>query len=198
VYTDFIADQLTFAHNKGLLGDDLIELGNCQFMTSINRYIKTKVPGYIIASTTSEMFSRLQVGSYTNYPSEDDIPDGIQASTVCSWSWLQTRFDAPSAWRHLHEATKVEGCIMINQPIGLTGGVSPASINSLIHIAHSNKYECPFFAVSNPSRQFIVKIDSSKYVDDHEMKEILYKFRETSDLRVGVIFKKMSDETFKY
>jgi hypothetical protein len=144
------------------------------------------------------MFSRLQVDSYTNYPSEDDIPDGTTATTICSWSWLQTRFDTTAAWTRLHALAKVEGCIMINQPIGITGGVAPASINSLIHIAQSNKYECPFFAVANPSRQFIVKIDSSKYLDDHQMKEILYKFKETPDLRVGVIFKKMSDETFKY
>ena len=198
MYTDFIADQITFAYSKGFLEDDLIELGTSPFMTKVNSYIKTKVPGYIIASTASEMFSRLKVGSYTNYPSENDIPDGTQASTVCSWSWLQTRFDAVSAWRHLHEATKVGGYIMINQPIGFAAGISSATINSLVHIAHSNNYECPFFAVSNPSRQFIIKINSSKYVEDRQLKEILYKFKETPDLRAGVIFKKTSDETFNY
>jgi len=198
LYTDFIADQLAFAHDKGLLDDDLIEIGNCQFKTDINRYLKTKVPGYIIASSTSEMFSRLRVGSYTNYPSEEDIPEGTTASTVCSWGWMQTRFDTAAAWAQLHDLTRAGGHIMLNQPLGFSGCVSTASINSLVHISHSNNYECPFFAVANPSRQFIVKINSAKYLNDQQMMEILYKFKETPNLRVGVIFKKTSNETFKY
>ena len=199
MYTEFICDQLCFAHDKGMLeSENLIEVGHNSWQTSLNRFMKSRLPGFILSNSTTEMLSRLKVGQYTNYPSDKDIPEGTKAKVVCAFEYLHGRMDPIKSWQLLHGMTELNGYMIINGPMGISSALSPMSVNQLIHIANANNYAVPYFVVADRARQFVQRVNSQSTFTNDNIKELLYKFKETPELRVGVIFKKTQDEAFKY
>jgi hypothetical protein len=199
MYTEFVCDQLAFAHDKEYLNDKkVIEVGSSQWDSKYNRYMKARLPGFMLAQSTTEMFSRLNAGQYTSYPSDKDIAENTTADIVCSFGWMQTRVDPLGAFSTLHDLTNPGGLLILNCPLGITSAMSTMTVNQLIHIRHANKYECPYLTIANHSIQFKTRLDSKGIFNNKDIKELLYKFRETPNLAVGVIFKKTSLDSFKY
>jgi hypothetical protein len=199
VYTETNCEQLAFASDKGFFeAGKVIEIGSSQWDTKLNRFMKARVPGFMIAKSATEMFSRLQVADYTSYPSDSDIAPGTKSPVVCAFNYLQGRIDILKSWRVIHDITEVNGYMLIAGPIGVTATMSALTVNQIIHVAAANDYGVPYLTVSNSSRQFVHRLNSQAMLTTDQIRENLYKFKEAQDVIISVIFKKMNDDPFKY
>ena len=75
--------------------------------------------------------------------------------------------------------------------------MSTLSITGVIHIAEQNQYDISYLAISTNDGGYIEKINSGADMNTTKLKDILYKFRETADLRLAVTYKKTIDQEFK-
>lgn len=199
MYTETHCEQIAFASEKGFFeAGKVIELGSGQWDTKLNRFMKARLPGFILSQSVTEMFSRLNVSDYTGYPSDNDIAPGVTSPVVCAFNYLQGRIDSIKSWRTLHDMVETNGYLLISGPLGLSNGMSALTINQLVHIAGANNYGVPFMVVTNSSRQFVHRLNSQATLTNDQIREILYKFKETHDIVISVIFKKMNDDPFRY
>jgi hypothetical protein len=199
VYTELVCEMLAFAEEKEFLAKGrVIEVGQSQWKTSLNRYMKARVPGFMLAQSSTEMFSRLNVDDYTAYPSDKDISANTTSPVVCAFSYIDSKIDVISAWTKIHDLTETNGYMIIAAPISTTARVSSVTVNQVVSIARSNKYDVPYLVIGTSKCEFRTKIDSTEKFGLTKLREILYKFRETTDLHISVILKKKHDEVFKY
>ena len=199
MYTESVCEMLAFAEEKEFLAKGrVIEVGQSQWKTSLNRYMKARSPGFMLAQSSTELFSRLNVGDYTAYPSDKDISVDTTSPVVCAFSYIDSKIDVVSAWTKIHDLTEKDGYMIISAPLGLTSRPSSVTVNQVISIARSNDYDVPYLVIGTGKCEFRVKVDSTEKFGQTKLRELLYKFRETTDLYVSVILKKKHDEVFKY
>lgn len=191
MYTKFFLEQILHAFEKNLVASQVCELGSNSWDTRLNGMLKAK-DSITVCETPQEFFK--QKGStlkqYNRTPP-------LGQKTVLAKDVFENSIDILPAFNQLHHITAPNGVIIMNLPIGITCHVGSISIGALIHIAQVNHYEVPFFAISNENGDVIEKINTNSVYNTSKLKELLYKFRETIDLRLAATFIKTSEEDFQ-
>lgn len=191
MYTRFFVKQIVHASKKGL-GSTVCELGMNSWDPRINKWVKSINPEYHLSETPKEFFK--QYGSELRQFQSN--PKGT-FQTVIAKDILENTWDAVKVLGDVHNITKVGGTIILNLPIGIHHHMSTLSITGVIHIAEQNQYDISYLAISTNDGGYIEKINSGADMNTTKLKDILYKFRETADLRLAVTYKKTIDQEFK-
>ncbi len=191
MYTRFFLEQILHAFERNLVAKQVCELGKNSWDTKLNGMLKAK-DSINLCETPQEFFKQkgCVLKQYNRTPPENQ-------STVLAKDVFENSLDILPAFEQLHDITSPDGTMIMNLPIGITSHIGTISIGALIHIAQVNHYDVPFLAISNENGDVIEKINTNNVYSTSKLKELLYKFRETIDLRIAATFIKTSDKEFK-
>lgn len=196
MYTESQVEALIWAYNKGILGTSVMEYGINEWDSKLNGYCKSRVDRFILSENLTMFYKNLEVSDFRQFPRKPKKK--LQFDTVIAKDFVDSSFDLRAMFANVHDCTKEGGLIVVNSPIGVSSAMVSMTPNTVAHLVRKNGYEVPYFRVETESRTFSVQLNSSKHYSTRELQGALYKFRETFNLRISVIFKKMNDEEFKY
>jgi hypothetical protein len=196
VYTDSLVEQLLWASQKGILGNNVMEYGTNEWNPKMNGLCKARQADWVLSDNLTTFYMNLGVGNYKQFPR---TPAGdIQFETCIAKDFVDKGFDLPGLFAEVHNRTKVGGLLIINSPIGISSAMIALTPNAVSHLKRKNGYDVPYYRIETESRTFSVQLNSDIQWTTGALREKLYKFREVQDLRLSVIFKKNSDAEFTY
>ena len=196
MYTESQVESLIWAYNKEILGTQVMEFGINEWDPKLNGYCKSRVDRFILSENLTTFYKNLEVSDFRQFPRKPKKK--LQFDTVIAKDFVDSGFDLRGLFAEVHDSTKEGGLIYVNSPIGVSSAMVSFTPNAVAHLVSKNNYEVPYFRVETETRTFSVQLNSSKHYNTRELQGALYKFRETFNLRLSVIFKKVNDEEFKY
>lgn len=196
MYTESVCEALIWAHGKELLGDSVVEIGNQEWQTKLNGYCRSRMKEWVLSENLTMVYKNLGVADFKQFPRKPK--NKLQFDTVVSTDFVDSGFDVGGLFKEVHDSTKLGGCMIFNVGVGLSSAMCSLTPNSVAYLCKKNGYDVPYFRIETASRTFSVQLDSRKLFNTGELREQLYKFRETFNLRMSVIFKKTSNDDFKY
>jgi hypothetical protein len=196
VYTESLCEALIWARNKELLGDNVIELGGNEWHGKLNGYCKSRVKNWMISESLTMLYRNLGVSDFKQFPRKPKLK--TQFDTVVAKDFVDSGFDIPNLFREVHDLTKPGGCMIINSAVGISSAMVSMTPNAVAFLAKKNAYDIPMYRIETPTRTFSVQFNSGNLYNTAELRDLLYKFRETHNLRLSVCIKKTSNDEFKY
>jgi hypothetical protein len=117
--------------------------------------------------------------------------------TVLGKDVFENSLDILHAFKQVHDTTAPLGTMILNCPIGVHHHIGSISIAGIILIAKNNNYNIPYLAVSNDNGDVIERINAEADFTTSKLHNLLYKFKESANLRIAATFTKTSDQEFK-
>ena len=195
MYTESLCEAILFARGKEILGNQVMEFGVSEWNGALNGYCKARHKGWVIADNMQAVYRNLGVGDYRQFPRKP--AKKLQFDTVVAKDFIDSGFHMGDLMKEVHDCTKKDGIMILNCGVGLSSAMIAMTPNAVSHLAEKNGYEVPFYRIETESRTFSVQLNSKRLYDTRELRDSLYKFRETFNLRLSVIFKKTSDDDFQ-
>ena len=192
MYTNIFLKQILHAYSKNLVAKNVCELGKNSWHPNLNKILKANVSHLTVSETPQEFFK--QMGSKLTQYQRTPPPN---QNTVIAKDVFENSIDIIPAFKQLHDLTATNGVMIMNCPIGVTSHVGSISVMGLINIANKNDYGVSYLAIGNEHGDCIEKINTAQIYSTTKLKELLYKFRETIDLRISATFVKTSDKEFQ-
>ena len=196
MYTDSLVEQMLWASQKGILGNNVMEYGNNDWDPKMNGLCKARQADWVLSDNLTTFYMNLGVSNFRQFPRK---PEGdIQFDACVGKDFIDGGFDLPNLFAEIHNRTKEGGLIIINSPIGISSAMIAMTPNAVSYLKKMNGYDVPYYRIETETRTFSVQINSDTSFTSRKLRDQLYKFREVQDLRLSVIFKKNSNEEFKY
>lgn len=185
MYTKFLVKQLMHLHEKDLLEGVVCELGISEWDTKINKWLKSYKPDFRICETAPEFFSQLdcELRQFQSIPKK-------KFNTVIATGNVINTLDNRQCWKEILTSTAVGGHIVYNGPVGIHGSVGNLTPAGAAMLAELNQFDILYMAVAQHHGEYIEKFDAHEAIREDDLTKILYKFRETQELRLAVTFKK--------
>ena len=196
MYTDSLVEQMLWASQKGILGNNVMEYGSNEWDPKMNGLCKVRQADWVLSDNLTTFYMNLGVSNFRQFPRK---PEGdIQFDACIGKDFVDGGFDLPNLFGEIHNRTKEGGLIIINSPIGISSAMIALTPNAVSYLKKKNGYDVPYYRIETETRTFSVQINSDTSFTTRKLRDQLYKFREVQDLRLSVIFKKNSNEEFKY
>ncbi|MDA9002803.1 hypothetical protein N9J19_00375 [bacterium] len=191
MYTNFFVQQILHAYDRDLIGKEVCELGKNSWDTRLNGLIKAHRNQHV-CETASEFFRSQgsKLTQYTRTPPSDQ-------TTVLGKDVFENSIDVLYAMKSVHDITAPLGTMLINCPIGVHHHIGSISIAGMIFLAQKNNYNISYLSVSNDSGHCVERINSEAEFTTSKLTNLLYKFKESADLRIAANLTKTSDQEFK-
>lgn len=189
MYTKFYVMQITHAINRGLAKHSVTELGPNKWDTRINGWLKANNVDKSLAETVHEFYNSYGL-KLKQYNTE---PKGTHDCVICK-DLFENSIDYLNVIRSIHNITRPGGTMLFNLPIGITQHLSCMTVAGACHLAKVNDYSVAYLAISNNNGDCLEKINSEAAMSELKLREILYKFTSTQDLRLAVTYLKPSKQ----
>lgn len=161
------------------------------------RYIKSHIPTFKIGSTPEDVWLGLGAKSYAS--TETHGSTNRKYDIVVSSDSFDREADPIAHFKSLWDKVRKGGLIMIDVPTSVTSGFFSFSTNWIAYMQRLNGFEVPYNRISDKTGQYDVIPDSSKVYTLRELNEhLLYKFKETSQLRLTFMLRKTSTDPLKF
>lgn len=196
-YTRSFCEGIIKSKQKGWIKGNVIELGNNKFHTAqIEPYLKAIDPSIMTCKGAQQLWLQAGAQSYVVVEDEADVPD-IKYDVVVNQAWLEERFDVCEVLRKTHSTLKVGGFMFTNLPIGLSVGYHSYTLNFWQKFCKDNNYEVRYCQVSDEMGNYPILVSMASPYTFTKLKDVLYKFRETWNLRMTIVIQKKDDNELK-
>lgn len=189
MYTKFLVKQLIHLHDKEFLSGIVCELGTSKWDTKINKWLKSSKPHFRICETAPEFFDQIdcELRQFQSIPKR-------KFDNVIATGNVMNSLDNKQCWTEVINTTNVGGHIIYNGPVGIHGAVANLTPAGAAMIAELNQMDILYMAVAHEHAEYIEKFDAHTALREDDLTKILYKFRETQELRLAVTFRKNVDK----
>lgn len=192
MYTNIFLKQILHAYGKNLVSKEVCELGVNSWHPKLNKTLKAHLPQLTLCEKPHEFYK--QMGS--KLVQHQRTPASNQ-KTIVAKDLFDNSIDVIQSFRQVHELTATNGVMILNMPIGVTHHIGSISVMGMIHIAKTNKYGVSYLAIGNEHGDCLEKINTAQQYTSSQLIDLLYKFRESIDLRISATFIKTSDKGFE-
>jgi hypothetical protein len=117
---------------------------------------------------------------------------------VLSGQFIEATLSFRERFEQIHNETKQDGYIVIDLPLSVNGGWFAYQPNLFIELAKQNNYSITYFKAMDHAGQFPIVIDSSKQLTSTAIKEYLYKYNDTTTMRLNITMKKTNTDPFTF
>lgn len=192
---NFTAIQtLAWANQRGLIkGNTLYEPGTPKFAPQMIQYIKSQIPKVVAAPNPKELYAELGAKSFQTGDAWEKMER--KYDTVISFSSFDDILDPWGHFKFLWDRTRTGGYMIMDLPASCSSNPTSFSPNWVSYIRRYNNIDVPYMRLSDKTGQFSTIPDSSEIYSTRLLNDdILFKFKETLQLRLSVVFKKNESE----
>lgn len=117
---------------------------------------------------------------------------------VIAGDYLESTCEFFQRFEQIYNSCKQDGFIVIDLPFSVNCGWFSYQPNLFKQIASQNNCNFSYFKVMDHAGQFPISIDSTKRLTDTVLRESLYKYRNTVNMRINVTLQKTTSEPFSF
>lgn len=170
--------------------------GQSKMAPGMIQYMKNQMPNVGLANTPKQMFINLGAKSYNDGKQWEKM--NRKYDLVVSADSFNAELDTWGHFKFLWERTRTGGYIVIDAAASVSSDPCSFSPNWVTYIRRYNNVDVPYLRISDKTGQYCVSADSEiMYTTRRLNEEILYKFKETQQLRLSVVIKKNESEELK-
>lgn len=154
-----------------------------QFSGTTIKYIKSKFPKVGIVNTLFEL-GKVNNISIVDYNKQVKKADGA----TTNGRYIENTLNFMDRIELLCNSTKSTGFVAMNLPLCYNAGWLAYQPKLFQDIAKQNNYGTSYFRISDYSGNYEVAIN--KEIDNPAIKDMMYKYQHTADVRLGVTYTK--------
>ena len=196
---NFTAIQtIAFAHNKKNLVKDstIFEPGNPKMSPGLIQYVKSHIPNVVAATDPKNLW--LEMGAKSFQSGNDWEKMNRKYDIVVSTSSFDTELDPWGHFKFLWDRTRTGGYIILDLPTSTASNPFSVNPNFVSYLRRYNDIDVPYMRLSDKTGQYSATPNSEQIYSTRRLNEdLLYKFKETLQLRLQVILKKNESEELK-
>jgi hypothetical protein len=117
---------------------------------------------------------------------------------VIAGDYLESICEFFQRFEQIYNSCKQNGFIVIDLPFSVNSGWFSYQPNLFKQIASQNNCNFSYFKIMDHAGQFPISIDSTKRLSDTVLREMLYKYRNTVNMRINVTLQKTTSEPFSF
>jgi len=194
VYNFTAIQCLAWAQNRKMIeGATIFEPGTPKYAPQMIQYIKSHMPQVVAAPSPKDLYKELKCKSFQWGDQWEKM--NRRYDLVISCNSFDQELDPFGHFKFLWERTRTGGNIILDLPASCSSDPFGFSPNFVSYIRRYNNIDVPYMRLSDKTGQFCTIPDSNKIYSTRELNEdILFKFKETLQLRLTVCFKKNESE----
>lgn len=196
---NFTAIQtLAFAHNKkGLVkGSTVYEPGVPKLSPGMIQYVKSHIPSVTAPANPKDLW--LEMGAKSFQSGDQWEKMNRKYDIVVSTSSFDTELDPWGHFEFLWDRTRTGGYIILDLPTSTSSNPFSVNPNFVSYLRRYNDIDVPYMRLSDKTGQYNATPNSEQIYSVRRLNEdLLYKFKETLQLRLQVILKKNESEELK-
>ncbi len=174
-------------------GATIYEPGTPKYAPQMIQYIKSHIPRVVAAPSPKELYKELKCKSFHCGDQWEKMDR--KYDVVVSTDSFDGELDPWGHFKFLWERTRTGGNIILDLPASASSDPMCFSPNWVSYIRRYNNIDVPYMRFSDKTGQFCTIPDSNQIYNTRALNEdILFKFRETLQLRLTVVFKKNESE----
>ncbi len=185
---------LAWANKRKLFQDATIyEPGTPKYAPQMIQYIKSHMPKVIAAPSPKELYKELGCKSYQTGDQWEKMDR--KYDFVISMNSFEGELDPWGHFKFLWERTRTGGNLLLDLPASVSNEPNSFSPNWVSYIRRYNNIDVPYMRLSDRTGQFCTIPDSTEIYDVRKLNhDLLFKYKETLQLRLTVCFKKNESE----
>lgn len=191
MYNYTFIQGLAHLEKKGTIKDATVYEEGTPNLTEFHiKYIKSHIPKFTIGTTPEDVWLGLGAKSFTN--TEQHGSTNRKYDIVCSTDSFDRETDPASHITSLWTKVRKGGLLFVDVPTSTTSGFFSFSTNWIAWMKRLNGFEVPYSRISDKTGQYSVIPDSDTVYSMRDLNEkLLYKFKETSQLRLTFMLRKL-------
>lgn len=194
--TDPAVQQLTHLVKR-------VKFNNCEVLNYSSKH-KNKFPKEVILKVKAyDPDITLPINMETWFKEREiDIVDKRKGNkkydAVISGDYLESTCEFFQRFEQIYNSCKQDGYIIIDLPFSVNCGWFSYQPNLFKQIASQNNCNFSYFKIMDHAGQFPIALDSTKRLTDTVLRETLYKYRNTVNMRINVTLHKTTSEPFSF